>query len=239
MAHFVLVHGAWHGGWCWSQTQAALRAKGHHVHAPTLTGLGERSHLLSRDITPTTHVTDILNVLKWRGLSDVILVGHSYGGTICTGVAAQTPERVQALVYVDAFVPEESHVSLFKRGNADRMAEFQKEIDTGAIGLRPDAFDTWSADPETRDWLRKMCTLQPVKCLTDGVELTGLENDIAHKLYVLATANRPSPFWAEYDRLQGRKEWSFAKIDAMHDVMVEAPDALADILSDYAGQITV
>lgn len=237
MASFVLVHGAWHGGWCWAKTQDALRRQGHQVHTPTLTGLGERSHLLSSDISPTTHVTDIQNVLNWRELSDVILVGHSYGGTICTGVAAQMPERIKALVYLDAFVPEESHVSMFKRGNADRMAEFQKEIDKGAIGLKPDAFHAWSADPDTREWLRKMCTLQPVRCLTEGVELTGLENDVAHKLYVLATANRPSPFWAEYDRLQGRKEWSFAKIDAMHDVMVEAPDTLAQTLSDFATEI--
>src|SRR5512136_3051948 len=107
MSTFVLVHGAWHGGWCYKRVAERLRAKGHVVYTPTNTGLGERSHLYHRDINLDTHITDILNVIKWEELDDFVLVGHSYGGMIITGVADRIPEKVRRLVYLDAFVPED------------------------------------------------------------------------------------------------------------------------------------
>ena len=122
MATFVLVHGAWHGGWCWGPLEQALRAFGHDVTSPTLTGLGERSHLASPDIIPDTHVLDIVNHIKWKDLEDVILVGHSYGGVIITGVAGRLPERIRTLVYLDAIVPEKSGVSAIANRNPERTA---------------------------------------------------------------------------------------------------------------------
>ena len=101
MAVFVLVHGGWHGGWCWRAVDKRLRADGHKVFCPTMTGLGERSHLIEHVAGPDTHVTDIINVLRWNELSEVILVGHSYGGMIITGVATQIPEQIKHLVYLD------------------------------------------------------------------------------------------------------------------------------------------
>lgn len=103
---FVLVHGAWHGGWCWSRVAEKLRSAGHVVYTPTCTGLGERSHLLSSDITLQTFVQDIINVLVWEDLHHVVLVGHSFGGLTITGVADAVPERIQKLVYLDAFILE-------------------------------------------------------------------------------------------------------------------------------------
>ena len=106
MANFVLVHGAWIGGWCWRPNAQALRRAGHEVFTPTLTGLGERSHLMNPSINLDTHITDVVNVIKYEELSDVILVGHSYGGMVVTGVADKLPEKIASLVYLDAFVPE-------------------------------------------------------------------------------------------------------------------------------------
>ena len=106
MATFVLVHGAWHGGWCWIKVAEPLRTQGHRVFAPTLTGLGERAHLVSPDINLDTHIQDIVGVLESEELMDVILVGHSYAGMVITGVAERVTDRLSALVYVDAFVPE-------------------------------------------------------------------------------------------------------------------------------------
>lgn len=103
---FVLVHGAWHGGWCWARVADRLRAAGHVVYTPTCTGLGERSHLLSTDITLHTFVQDIVNVLVWEDLHDVVLVGHSFGGLTITGVADIAAERIKKLVYLDAFILE-------------------------------------------------------------------------------------------------------------------------------------
>src|SRR6266516_1091932 len=107
MATFVLDHGGFHGGWCWKRVTPHLRAAGHEVYAPTLTGLGERCHLASPETNLSTHIQDILNVLSYEDLTDVVLVGHSCSGMVITGVADRAPERVTRLVYLDAFVPED------------------------------------------------------------------------------------------------------------------------------------
>jgi pimeloyl-ACP methyl ester carboxylesterase len=104
MSTFVLVHGAWRGGWCWDRVRRSLRAKGHDVFTPTLTGLADKSHLLSPQIDLETHINDVINLLVWEGLSDVVLCGHSYAGYVVTGVADREPERIAAIVYLDAFV---------------------------------------------------------------------------------------------------------------------------------------
>src|SRR6476619_3074890 len=104
-ATFVLVHGAWHGGWCWKKLTPLLREAGYDVFAPTLTGLGERSHLLTRDVGLDTHITDIGQVLEYEDLTNVVLVGHSYGGMVITGVADRAGDRIAQLVYLDAAHP--------------------------------------------------------------------------------------------------------------------------------------
>src|SRR5205809_2952479 len=106
MTSFVLIHGAWHGSWCWKRVRRLLQAQGHDVFTPTLTGVGERSHLLSRDVNLETHILDIVNLIRWEELSDIVLCGHSYGGCVISGVADRIPDRIRALVYLDAFVPE-------------------------------------------------------------------------------------------------------------------------------------
>jgi len=105
MANFVLVHGAWHGGWCYRETAAALRAAGHTVFTPTHTGVGERFHQSAENITLETHIRDVCGCIEWEELRDVILVGHSYGGMVITGVADRMSERIRSLVYLDAFIP--------------------------------------------------------------------------------------------------------------------------------------
>src|SRR5262245_35158330 len=103
---FVLVHGAWHGGWCWRRVTDLLEKKGHKVFTPTMTGLGERSHLIDPKINLATHITDIVNVIKWEGLKDIVLVGHSYGGSVVSGVAEQAGDAIGSIVFLDAFLPE-------------------------------------------------------------------------------------------------------------------------------------
>src|SRR4030095_5416665 len=103
---FVLVHGAWHGGWCWSRVASILRGRGHIVLTPTQTGVGERSHLLSRSIDLDVFVADIVNVLQWEDLKDVVLVGHSFGGHATSGTADRVPERISQIVYLDAWILE-------------------------------------------------------------------------------------------------------------------------------------
>ncbi len=106
MTTFVLVHGAWHGSWCWKRVRKELQTEGHDVFTPTLTGVAERSHLISPQVNLDTHVADVVNLIRWEELTDVVLCGHSYGGCVITGVADRIPERLRALVYLDAFILE-------------------------------------------------------------------------------------------------------------------------------------
>ena len=115
MEGFVLVQGAWLGGWCYKRVTRHLRRAGHDVYTPTLTGLGERAHLMSPSISLKTHIDDVLGVIQWEELSDIVLCGHSYGGTVISGVAEQAVDRISSLVFLGAFVPEDgqSHMALF------------------------------------------------------------------------------------------------------------------------------
>src|SRR5260221_2335064 len=105
MTDYVLIHGAWHGSWCWARVRRLLAAGAHRVFTPTLTGVGERSHLLSRDVGLDTHVADVANLMIWENLRDVVLVGHSYSGFVARHVADRMPDRIRSLIYLDAFVP--------------------------------------------------------------------------------------------------------------------------------------
>ena len=106
MTTYVLVHGAWGGSWCWAHVAEELRAEGHDVRTPTLTGMADRSHLLKPDVDLSTHIADVAQLIEWEDLKDVVLVGHSYGGMVLAGVCGQIPERIAHAVHIDAFVPD-------------------------------------------------------------------------------------------------------------------------------------
>ena len=234
MTCFVLVHGAWHGGWCWAELADHLRREGHDIHAPTLTGLGERRHLASPDITPDTHVLDVANLIEINDLREIVLVGHSYGGLIITGVASRMPERLSALVYLDAVVPQVSGVSAMAQRSPERMAAFRAQLAACGFMVEPDRFDAWSDDPEVQAWLRRKCTPHPIRCLTEGVTLTGREAEVPQRHYILAERNRPSMFWQEYEQVKGRAGWTAETMPTMHDAMIEAPADLAGRLQAIA-----
>jgi pimeloyl-ACP methyl ester carboxylesterase len=135
MTTFVLVHGGGHGGWCWKRVAARLRHAGHEVFTPTLTGLGERAHLLHEGIDLNTHIQDIVGVLQWEELADVVLCGHSYGGMVITGVADKAPAQLRALVYLDAFLPADGQ-SLMDLVFPERVASFRDYARTKGAGFR-------------------------------------------------------------------------------------------------------
>lgn len=233
-ATFLFVHGAWHGGWCWRATQRALHKMRHETHAPTLTGLGERLHLAHADITPDSHVEDILAVIKWRELDDIVLVGHSYGGLIITGVASQVPEKIRTLIYLDAFAPEVSGTSIFADANPERMAAFEAQAAGGGFMVEPDLFDAWTDDPALKAWLISMCTPHPIGSFRHGVTLSGRQNEVRDRHFIVCSRNNPSPFQAEYERVRNQDTWITHEIATKHDAMVEDPDGLAALLDDIA-----
>jgi pimeloyl-ACP methyl ester carboxylesterase len=154
VATYVLVPGAWLGGWAWQEVAARLRADGHEVYPVTLTGLGERSHLARAEIDLDTHITDVVNTMTWNDLSNVILAGHSYAGTVVTGVANRVPERIAHLVYVDS-APLADGMAMTDLYPPDRLAALQRSTHRAMGGAGPSpASRNWPRMPVSTDWTR-------------------------------------------------------------------------------------
>lgn len=234
--NIVLVHGGWHGGWVWDEVSGLLRAAGHNVRAPSLTGLAERSHLLSAVTDPDVHVADIARLIEFEQLQDVVLVGHSYGGMVVTGAASRLSGRIVALVYLDAFVPTESGVPANRMANPERAKEIEKAIQPDG-SIRPTGFERWVASPQRIEWLRSMCTPHPGSCFTKGVTLGDGEGSVRHRHYILCERHRPSPFWQFHDRYSNDPQWHVSKLDCLHDAMLEMPEAVAELI-DWSARNT-
>jgi pimeloyl-ACP methyl ester carboxylesterase len=230
---FVLVHGAWHGGWCWRRVSDQLEKKGHKVFTPTMTGLGERSHLLSKDIHLDTHVTDIVNVIKWEGLKDIVLVGHSYGGIIISGVADQQHDKIASIVFLDAFVPENGDSLLEKASQAARDG-MNAAIQKGDAGMKPIPAAVFRVNEKDRAWVDAQCTPQPVATLTDKAKVAGGRDKIAKRAYIRAKGYPSVPFDAAHDKLKAAGGWRIYELPSGHDVMVDMPDRLTEILLEVA-----
>jgi pimeloyl-ACP methyl ester carboxylesterase len=234
MAIYVLVHGAWHGGWCWRSVSSELRAKGHEVWTPTMTGLGEREHLNPEAVDLQTHVTDIVKLLEFEDLHEVVLVGHSYGGMVVTGVASAVPERVRHLVYLDAFVPPAAGISTFDMlGDAGaRMASV-----AGALVPVPEPplGDFGVTDAEDLAWLRSRMRPHPKACFAQGVEMpVPLEQRSFARHYVLAAGAGPTLFHSVADRLRVAGGWQVSELPTGHDMMVTMPRELTHLLLSLA-----
>jgi len=225
MATFVLVHGSWAGSVVWRQLTPSLHKAGHEVYAPTLTGIGERKHLLSREIDLDTHIQDVIGVIDEEDLSDVVLVGHSYGGMVITGVADRVPEKVASLVYLDAFVPEngQSNLSILP---ADRRPAAVPGEDwlvaprsAAEFGLKcPDVIALWERKNGPH----------PLATLTQPLQLTGGIGRVKKKLYILAT--EPARFTRFYDKLKNDPGWTVDTLPCTHFIQLEMPDELTAIL---------
>lgn len=229
MATFVLVHGAWHGGWSWQPVAARLAAKGHTVHRPTLTGLGDRAHLSSRDVDLATHVQDITSMLRFEDLHDVVLVGHSYAGMVITGVAAEVPERIARLIYYDAFVPDDGDcaLDLLPPHIAEHfVALAQSEGDGWLMPERPlEALGV--RDPEAKAWLAGRLVEHPLATYAEKLHV-GSEIHQVPSSYISCTD------WAQVFAPQAAKArrlgWPVQEIAADHEALATAPDLLTDAL---------
>ncbi len=229
MATFVLVHGAWHGGWCYKRVARLLRQAGHEVHTPTLTGLGERAHLMNRTIDLGTHVQDIVGVIRWEELSDVVLCGHSYGGMVVTGVAEQIAAKIRSLVYLDAFVPENGK-SLFDYLPAEQSEQMRTDAAQNGEGymVTPIPAARFAVNAADAAWVDAMCVKQPLATFEQNLALGGRQ--VPKRVYMLATGWGPSPFQQFGARFQGDRGWQFVSFACGHDVMVDRPQDLAAAL---------
>lgn len=234
MATFVLVHGSFHGGWCYSRVATRLRALGHEVYTPTLSGLGERAHLAGQPINLSTHVQDIVSVIQSQDLSDVILCGHSYGGMVITGVAGQIGERIKTLFYLDAPVPENGQSAFDIVGPEGTLPVLEAAGETGTMVApwKAEAFQVNSGDIE---WVDRLCTPQPIGCYIQKLRHTGKEALVTRRTYVLCERFQ----WLNhgfYAKVKGLPGWKAVSLDRGHDVMVDDPDALAALLLEEMGR---
>ncbi len=235
MATYVLVHGAWHGSWCWKRVRKALQAAGHEVYTPTLTGLGERSHLNSPAVNLETHIADVANLIRWEELTDFILCGHSYGGCVVSAVADRMPERIRALIYLDAFVLEDGECLLDLQSPAQTQA-MREQVKTAGDGWKvaPIPGEVFRVNARDSAWMNAQCTPQSLACFEQRIKLTGGLERVRNVTHILATDfQEDMPFPALHERAKA-KGWKTRTISCGHDVMLDRPDELTALLLEYA-----
>lgn len=233
MPPFVLVHGAFHGAWCWASIARRLRARGHDVYTPTLTGLGERRHLLSQSISMETFVLDVLNVLAFEELEDVVLVGHSFGARPVSGVADRAPDRIRRLIFLDGALSPDGLSKLEAMVPRARAARIQSSLDfDGGISIPPPPPEYFGiADPAIAAWISQRLTPQPLSAERARLPLKHRLGNGLPVTYVKCT-NPPHPSvapGAEYAKL--RKDWRYLELPVGHNCIVTDPDLVADLLA--------
>jgi pimeloyl-ACP methyl ester carboxylesterase len=230
---FVLVHGSWHGGWCWRRVSDRLEKLGHKVYTPTLTGLGERSHLLDEKVNLTTHITDIVNVIKWERLSNVVLCGHSYAGYPVSGALEQIGSAVSSLVLLDSFLPDNGD-SILEKGNPRVAESIRAAVEKKQLSLPPLSASFFQVNEADRAWVDSMCTPQPLGTYTEKLMLTGARERVAKKTYIRAKGYSQPIFDAAEEKLKTDPTWRVLPVQSGHDVMVDAPDRLVEMLLEAA-----
>ncbi|WFU78197.1 alpha/beta hydrolase [Bradyrhizobium sp. CIAT3101] len=233
---FVLVHGAWHGGWCWRDLASELRNQGHRVTTPTLTGLGERTHLLSSSVDLETHISDIVSHIDSEELNDVILVGHSYGGFPVRAAAALRADKIAHVVYLDAFVPLDGEM-VASYVPADRLATWKDALANNPVStlppLTPDAFGITA--PEQRAWVERHLTPHPLRTYLQPLATAAEGDNHTSQHYIACMSPKLDVFDSTRERISQDKNFSFTKLNAGHDVMVSEPALLARTLLSYLG----
>ncbi len=234
MACFVLVHGSWHGGWCWQRVAPLLRQAGHEVWTPTLTGLAERRHLLSPEVDLRLHTRDVTELLAFEDLRGVILVGHSYAGMVIASVAAAEPERLRRLVYLDAYLPNtgECEIDLWPPGE---IAAARRELEE-PLPLRPPASPAWLGITDAKDaaWVAARLTPHPLRTYAQAVPPGG---EGVPGLYVRCTEGPLTQRFAPFVARARERGWPVHELRAGHDVMVTAPRELAGLLERGASEL--
>jgi pimeloyl-ACP methyl ester carboxylesterase len=229
LAVFVVAHGAWSAGWAWKKMRPLLRAAGHELWTPTYTGLGERAHLAKPDIDLDTHIRDVIGVLEFEDLKDIVLVGHSYGGMVATGVADRARERIKQVIYLDAFVPEDGKSLTDYLDQQSRNAR-QTSSDGWRVPPMPMPPDT---PPEDVAWASPKRVPQPAKTLSTPIRLSGKE--LPPRTYIYCTRTAPDDRFGQFARRAKKEGWGYYEIDASHNPHITMPAGLAKLFGEIAG----
>ena len=228
---FVLLHGAWHGGWCWEQVAGPLRARGHRVTTPTQTGLGERHHLISADLTLETFGQDLINHVLFEGLTDVVLVGHSFGGNAVSIAAERIPERLAQIIYLDCTIFQ-GGARLVDNMSPGKLRERVKSFEASPDGIAvdPPAPEVFGVlDPAQAAWVAARLTPHPISTMLAPLPITGKPGNGLPARYIACTD-------PQYHPTERVRDWAEMlgcapeQIATGHDAMVTDPDALVEVL---------
>jgi len=234
MATFMIIHGAWSAGWAWKKLRPLLRERGHEVFTPTCTGLGERAHQADPEVSLDTHIEDMLAVLEFEDLRDVVLVGHSYGGMVATGVADRAAARLSQRVYLDAFVPADGQ-SVFDlippKARERNEAQARDEGQGWLLPPNPLPPDTSEADVA---WALPRRRMQPIKAFSTPVRLSGAAGALP-RCYVYCTRSGPGDVFRPFaERARADAAWRSFELDASHNPHITMPTTLAELLHRIA-----
>jgi pimeloyl-ACP methyl ester carboxylesterase len=229
---YVIVHGAWGGSLTWTPLAETLRRAGNRVYTPSLTGLGERRHLFSGNINLSTHIQDVAGVIESEGLKEFVLVGHSYGGMVITGVADRFAGRISHIVYLDAFLPEDGTSAFDFIGREGTLANLAGAGDHGGIGVPATPRDPSRIPEEFRPMVASR-GLHPLPTLVEKIKLTGAHATIGKRLYVLCTADLPTIFVKAHEKTAADPAWATAKIPCGHMLQLEMLDRTAELITGF------
>lgn len=233
MADFVLVHGAWHGAWCWKRILPGLWRAGHRAFAVTLTGTGERAHQLSPGISLKTHIDDVAAVMDAEELQQAIVVGHSYGGIVITGLADRMPERIARLVYLDAVVPLPGES--WSSGHPPQTQE-QRRQSIAATGSIPPADPAlFGLSGEDADWVARRQTPQPGGVYDDRLQFDAMRVAGLPRTFIDCTSPALATIAVMRERVRKEPGWEVREIPTGHDPMISAPGELLRLLLAAAG----
>lgn len=230
MANFMLVHGAWHGGWCWNRLIPLLVSAGHRAHAVTLTGLGERSHLLSRNVTLATHIEDVVQAMISEEFHDAILVGHSYAGMVITGAADRLPDRTSHLVYLDAILPLPGESWSDQQSKDVVESRVQAAAKSGGLSLPAPDPEVFGLSGDDRAWVARRQTPHPFATYQDVLRFDFERWQQMKRTYIDCQKPALASINASRARMRSQSGWKEFILQAGHDPMVECPKDLAEIL---------